>query len=66
MEKLLTLQQVCDLLQVKPSLIYKWVHYGFVPYIKLGTRLRFRESAIAIWVKKREKRGRLTQKYTII
>ena len=42
MEKLLTVPQVCELLQVSQALVYKWVHYGFVPHIKLGTRVRFR------------------------
>ena len=44
MEKLLTIKQVSEVLQVSPSLIYKWVHYGFVPHLKLGSLIRFRES----------------------
>jgi len=66
MEKLLTLQQVCDLLQVKPSLVYKWVHYDFVPYIKLGTKLRFKESTIANWLKRRERKGRSSYKVNVL
>jgi len=61
-ERLLTIQQVCDLLQVSPALVYKWVHYGFVPYIKLGVSLRFRESELIRWLEKRERKGRTTYK----
>ena len=53
MEKLLTIRQVSDILQVSPSLVYKWVHYNFVPYIKIGTLLRFKESDLISWIKRR-------------
>ena len=58
MEKLLTVDNLCELLQVKRGLVYKWVHYGYVPHVKIGTALRFKESHIEVWVKKRERRGR--------
>ena len=58
MEKLLKIEQLADQLQVSKSLIYKWVHYDFVPYIKLGTQVRFKNSSIEKWIKKREKLGR--------
>ena len=58
MEKLLTVNDMCDLLRVKKPLVYKWVHYGFVPYIKIGGILRFKESQIEKWIKKRERNGR--------
>lgn len=58
MEKLLKVEEVCDLLQVSRSLVYKWVHYDFVPYIKLGSSVRFKISALEEWIKKRERRGR--------
>ena len=58
MEKLLTIKQVSEALQVSPSLVYKWVHYDFMPYIKLGNLLRFRESDLVIWLKRRSYRGR--------
>lgn len=58
MEKLLTIQQVCEILQVSQSLVYKWVHYRYIPHIKIGTMLRFRESDIDRWVKVKMKRGR--------
>ena len=60
MEKLLTPEQLSELLQVKPSTVYKWVHYGYVPCFKLGTLIRFKEKKIEKWLEKRERRGRNT------
>ncbi len=59
MEKLLTIQQVSDLLQVSRSLVYKWVHYDFVPYVKIGSVLRFKESELNRWLKNKEHKGRV-------
>jgi len=58
MDKLLTLQQLSELLQVKPSTIYKWVHYGYISSIKLGSGIRFRPRKVEDWLKKRERKGR--------
>ncbi len=65
MEKLLTTKQVSDLFQVTPSLVYKWVHYDFVPYVKLGSLVRFKESDLIKWMKRREKKGRAVYKLSI-
>ena len=61
MEKLLTVKQLCEILQVSRALVYKWVHYGFVPYIKIGGVVRFSQKQIEQWLKRREHKGR--QKY---
>ncbi len=66
MEKLLTLSQVCDLLQVSPALVYKWVHYGFMPYIKIGRLLRFKESELNIWLNKRLRKERSAYKVKLL
>lgn len=58
MKNLLTPKQLSELLQVKPSTVYKWVHYGYIPCVKLGTFIRFREKKVEEWLKKRERRGR--------
>ncbi len=60
MERLLTPHQLSDLLQIKLSTVYKWVHYGYVPHIKVGSLTRFKSSKIEEWIKKREKEGRFT------
>jgi excisionase family DNA binding protein len=58
MEKLLHTNQVAELLSVKPSTIRKWVHYGFIPHVKLGSCVRFRETDIEAWVAERIREGR--------
>jgi len=66
MEKLLTIKQVCELLQVSKSLVYKWVHYGYVPYVKIGTLLRFKESELFRWIKRKEKKGKCRMKIDLL
>jgi len=65
MEKLLTVKDVSELLQVSQALVYKWVHYDFVPYIKLGSLLRFKETRIEKWLEKRERKGRYSYKILV-
>jgi excisionase family DNA binding protein len=65
MERLLTPKELGELLQVKLSTIYKWAHLEFVPHIKVGKCVRFRESDIEVWLKKRAEIGRLTQKVAV-
>ena len=62
MDKILTAKQLSELLQVGLPTVYKWVHYGYVPHIKLGASIRFKEKKIEEWLKKRERRGRNTYK----
>lgn len=57
-ERLLTVGQVADWLQLKPGTIYQWVHEGYIPVIKLGALVRFEPASIMAWVKKREAPGR--------
>jgi len=58
MERLLKIKDICDLLQVSQALVYKWVHFGYIPYVKIGSLIRFKEFEIIRWLKVKEKRGR--------
>jgi excisionase family DNA binding protein len=60
-ERLLTVGQVADWLQLKPRTIYQWVHEGYIPVIKVGALVRFNPGSIRDWINKREAAGR-TQK----
>jgi len=62
MEKLLTIKELCELLQVSQSLVYKWVHYEYIPCIKLGSGVRFFPKDIEVWVAKRKRKGRVSYK----
>ncbi|MBI2070964.1 MAG: helix-turn-helix domain-containing protein [Elusimicrobia bacterium] len=63
MEKLLTVDEVADLLQVKPRTIYLWVHESYIPTVKLGACVRFHPASIAQWIKKKEAQGRVRRRY---
>jgi excisionase family DNA binding protein len=52
--------QVAELLNVAESTIRKWVHYGFIPHVKLGRAVRFREKEIEAWIEERAEKGRAT------
>jgi len=58
MDKLLTAKQLSELLQVGLPTVYKWVHYSYIPYIKLGTSIRFKTPEVEKWLKKEERKGR--------
>ena len=48
-DHLLTLDELCDLLRLKKSYVYKLTSRGLIPYYKLGG-LRFRESEVMSWI----------------
>lgn len=54
-DRLLTVQQVAELLQVKLSTIYKWTHEGSIPHLKLGRLVRFREDDILEWLRDKDR-----------
>jgi len=58
MTKLLTPQQIADILGVQKSTIYQWTHQGYIPHVKLGKLVRFREKAVMEWIEKRSQAGR--------
>ena len=60
--KLLTPAEVAELLGVRESTIYQWTHQGFIPHVKLGRFVRFREADIARWLDERSENGRATLK----
>lgn len=65
MEQLLTPQQIAEKLGVAVSTIYQWTHTGFIPHIKLGRFVRFRESDINKWLNSRVHKGRSTYRIPV-
>ncbi len=59
-KKLMNAAQVAEWLNVKESTIRKWVHYGFIPHIKLGRCVRFSEEDIQRWLKESSEKGKPT------
>ena len=51
--RLLTFEEVCSLLQVKPSILYAWCTKGIIPHLRVGRLLRFSQQDLDGWLKKR-------------
>jgi len=64
-DRLLTVDDVAARLQVKTRTVYKWVHERYIPSLKLGALIRFDQASIAVWVKKRERPGRLIRRVEV-
>jgi excisionase family DNA binding protein len=45
-DEVLTVKEVCDLLQVHPSTLYKLVRQGSIPSFRVGIDWRFRKDVI--------------------
>lgn len=56
--QILTVKQVSEMLQVKPSTLYAWAEQGKIPSLKMNGLLRFEESEIVLWVKGCKKQDR--------
>ena len=63
MEKLLTVEQLSEILQVSRRTIYDWTHTGFIPHYKFPRGVRFKWAEIDQWLIKRKHQGR--KKYII-
>lgn len=49
--KLVSIKTVADLLSVKQSTLYSWVHNGTIPFHKLNGLIRFDMDEIQAWIK---------------
>ena len=65
MERLMTVDQLAERLQVKPRTVYQWVHERYIPVVKLGTLVRFRPATITEWLNKRESPGRTARRVDV-
>ena len=46
----MTPEEVCALLKIKRQRLYEWVHFGRIPYVKVGRFLRFSKSRLNEWL----------------
>ena len=58
MERLLTVQELSELIQVSRSTIYEWTHIGYIPHYKFPKGIRFRLKEIETWLKHIRRKGR--------
>lgn len=54
--KLMTIEQLSELISVKKKTIYDWTHRGTIPCVKVGRLLRFDPNEIERWIKNNNKR----------
>ena len=57
-ERLLVMKNVSDMLNVSAPTVYRLMHRQEdpLPYMKIGTALRFPESAVLAWIERQVKR----------
>jgi len=58
MMKLLTPEELGQILHVKVSTIYQWTHMGLIPFLKIGKLIRFKEDDIKEWISKKKIRNK--------
>lgn len=54
-EKLMTLQEVADYLQIKERTIYLWAQTGKIPGFKLGSAWRFKKDDLDLWIEEQKR-----------
>ena len=61
-QEVLTVKDVCDLLRVHPSTLYKMIKEGKVPTFRIGSKWRFRKDAILRWMAEKSMQSRQVRK----
>ena len=57
LERLLTVQEICELIKVPKSYVYYLTHSKSIPHFKINGHLRFRQSHIEEWLESQEVRS---------
>ena len=52
--RLISVKDICELLNVKKSTIYVWIHNGTIPSYRLNGLIRFNIDEITEWVKSQQ------------
>ena len=66
LQRLMTVEEIADYLQVKPSTIYQWTHTGFIPHVKIGNPVKFKMSQIDRWIEKRAGDEKVSNRVQVI
>lgn len=62
MEKLLSVNQLADILGLRKITIYEWVRNNKIPFIKLGKRVLFYPNDIEEFIKTNRVEGKICEK----
>jgi excisionase family DNA binding protein len=57
-QEVLTVKEICDLLRVHPTTVYKLIRQGKIPSFRVGTEWWFRKDAILRWLAEKSMRIR--------
>jgi excisionase family DNA binding protein len=57
-DDVLTVREICDLLRVHPSTVYKLLRVGRIPSFRIGNEWRFRKDAIMRWMSEKSMQAR--------
>ena len=57
LEALLTVDDVAQILRLKPSTIRAYAERGSLPCVLVGNRLRFKPSDVDLWIARRYRKG---------
>ena len=57
LEHLITVEQVAEVLALRPSTVRAYAERGSLPCVRMGGRLRFRPSDVAEWIEQRHSKG---------
>jgi excisionase family DNA binding protein len=58
-EHLKKVREIAEITGLAPTTIYKFVHEGRIPYLRLGEAIRFRPSDVQAWLEAQARPGRL-------
>ena len=59
--EVLTLKELCDLLRVHPSTVYKLLREGKIPSFRIGSEWRFRRDVILQWMSEKSEHVQTTK-----
>jgi len=65
-DDILTLKEICDLLRVHPSTVYKLVREGRIPSFRICSEWRFRKDVILRWMAEKSLNSSQSRKATHI
>jgi excisionase family DNA binding protein len=57
-QKYLSVKQAAVYLTLAPSTIYTYIHYGKIPFAKIGERVVFEQNRLDRWIKTKTKGDR--------
>ena len=57
LQRLLTVDDVAEMLQLKPSTVRAYAERSTLPCVRIGNRLRFLPSDVGAWIEQRHAKG---------